>query len=78
MLLVYLIFLLFFMSKSLENFIKNEAVPMQQATYWLLYICCGLIFVLKTVETASARSYEIIEILPKLADYSWLTNGGIF
>lgn len=66
------------MSKSIQAFLKKESQPMQQATYWVLFIATGGTFMLKTVEVSALRSYEILEVLPELAQYSGLTASIFF
>lgn len=62
------------MSKAVTGFLKKEATPMSQPTYWIIYISTALVFALKTMETSAYKSYELIEIFPALGQYSSLVN----
>lgn len=55
--------------------VKKELQPMRQITHWVLFLAVGFTYVMKTVETAAAASYELILENPEIASGSWLTNG---
>lgn len=54
--------------------VEKELQPMRQATYWVIYVSCALVFALKTVETSAMASYRLIEAQPQLAEYSTLLS----
>jgi len=55
--------------------VKKEMQPMRQITYWVLFLACGLTYVLGTVSGAAAASYALIVANPEIASSSWLVNG---
>ncbi len=57
-----------------KHALEKEGQPMQQATYWVIYISCGATFALKTVESAAAGSYQFILSNPAIGSSSWLTG----
>jgi uncharacterized membrane protein YcaP (DUF421 family) len=66
--------LLYIMSQAVQDFLKKENTPMSQKTYWIVYIATALTFMLKTIEASAFKSYELIQILPSLGQYSGLVN----
>ncbi len=55
--------------------LKKETQPMHQVTYWILFLSCGLTYVMGVISWAAAASYELILENPDIASGSWLTNG---
>ena len=60
--------------KAAQRALKKEMQPMRQITHWALFLACGLTFVMKTVSSAAAASYELILANPEIATGSWLAN----
>lgn len=48
---------------------------MHQITHWVLFLSVALTFAFKTIESASAASYDLILQYPEIASGSWLTQG---
>lgn len=55
--------------------VKKEMQPMQQATHWILFLACGLTYVLGVVSGSASASYALILQNPEIASASWLVNG---
>jgi TfoX/Sxy family transcriptional regulator of competence genes len=60
---------------AFHSVVKKEMQPMGQITYWVLFLSCGLMYVMGTVSGAAAASYALIVANPEIASSSWLVNG---
>jgi len=58
--------------------VKKELQPMRQATYWVIFLSCAVVYGLKTVEASAHVSYMLISANPQIAQYSSLVNGMFF
>lgn len=61
-----------------KSFFKKEGAPMRQATHWIIFLSCAMVYAVKTVEASADISYKIIVANPEVAQYSSLVNGFFF
>jgi len=64
--------------KRLKKLYKKQTQPMSQLTYWVLFMACGLTYVMGVVSGAALASYELIVANPEIASSSWLVQGLFF
>lgn len=66
------------LKKRFKKFCKKQSQPMSQVTYWVLFLACGLTYVMGVVSGAALASYELIVANPEIASQSWLVQGFFF
>lgn len=62
-------------TNAFHRAVKQEMQPMHQVTHWVLFLACGLTYVLGVVSGAASASYALILQNPEIASASWLVNG---
>lgn len=62
------------MKFNMKKFLKKQSQPMHQITYWILFLACGVTYVMGVVSGAALASYELILENPEIASNSWLAN----
>lgn len=74
---IFLYFSIMTWKQCIMDVLKKQTQPMGQVTYWVLFVCCGLAFVIGIVSGAAAGSFELIKQNPEIAADSWVVQGNL-